>query len=253
MVTVVANQKGGVGKTTTATNIGALFARQGRRVLVVDTDPQFALTRQLGLEARAALGVNLVDVLAGRASAGDAIVPAVHGVDVMPAAGELAGVEMSLVGELGRERFLSEALETVIEQYDEVVIDTPPNLGLLTVNALVCADRVLAPVSAEDEGAVHGILELRVTIGKLARRLGGDVPELIALVTRWSPARVSSRTVEDQLTEAGLTPAARIRLRSALVAEAAAARIPVACLAPDSSVALAYRDVVEFLAETAAQ
>ncbi len=91
MVTVVANQKGGVGKTTTATNIGALFACQGRRVLVVDTDPQFALTRQLGLEARA-LGVNLVDVLAGRASAADAIVPAVHGVDVIPAAGGLAGV-----------------------------------------------------------------------------------------------------------------------------------------------------------------
>jgi len=252
MVTVVANQKGGVGKTTTATNISALFARQGRRVLVIDTDPQFALTRQLGLQARA-LGVNLVDVLAGRASAADAIVPAVHGVDVIPAAGGLAGVEMSLVGELGRERFLSDALETVIDQYDEVVIDTPPNLGLLTVNALVCADRVLAPVSAEDEGAVHGILELRVTIGKLARRLGGEAPALIALVTRWSPTRVSSRTVEDQLTEAGLTPAGRIRLRSALVAEAAAARIPVACLAPDSSVSLAYRDVVELLSGTTRQ
>jgi chromosome partitioning protein len=251
MVTVVANQKGGVGKTTTAANIGALFARQGRRVLVVDTDPQFALTRQLGLEPRA-LGANLVDVLAGRASAGDAIVPAVHGVDVIPAATELAGVEMSLVGELGRERFLSDALETVIEQYDEVVIDTPPNLGLLTVNALVCADRVLAPVSAEDEGAVHGILELRATIGKLAQRLGGDTPALIALVTRWSPGRVSSRTVEDQLVAAGLAPAARIRLRSALVAEAAAERIPVACLAPDSSVALAYSDVVELLSGTVA-
>ena len=110
MVTVVANQKGGVGKTTTAANVGALFAQRGRRVLVVDTDPQFALTRQLGLEARS-LGVNLVDVLAGRAGAADAIVRGVHGVDVIPAAGELAGVEMSLVGELGRERFLHDALE----------------------------------------------------------------------------------------------------------------------------------------------
>jgi len=247
-----ANQKGGVGKTTTATNVGALLARQGRRVLVVDTEPQFALNRQLGLEARA-IGVNLVDVLAGRASAGDAIVPAVHGVDVIPAGSELAGVEMSLVGELGRERFLSDALETVIDQYDEVVIDTPPNLGLLTVNALVCADYVLAPVSAEDEGAVHGILDLRVTIEKLARRLGGDAPALIALVTRWSPGRVSSRTVDEQLVEAGLVPAARIRLLSALVAEAAAARTPVACLAPDSSVALAYGEVVELLDGTVAR
>ena len=173
MITTVANQKGGVGKTTTAANIGALFARRGRRVLVVDTDPQFALTRQLGLEARS-LGVNLVDVLAGRAGATDAIVRGVHGVDVIPAAGELAGVEMSLVGELGRERFLHDALEPVVDDYDEVVIDTPPNLGLLTVNALVCSDCVLAPVSAEDEGAVHGILELRGTITKLAKRLGGE-------------------------------------------------------------------------------
>jgi AAA domain len=110
MVTVVANQKGGVGKTTTAANIGALVARRGRRVLVVDTDPQFALTRQLGLEARS-LCVNLVDVLAGRASVTDAIVRGVHGVNVVPGAGGLAGVEMSLVAELGRERFLHDALE----------------------------------------------------------------------------------------------------------------------------------------------
>ena len=160
---------------------------------------------------------------------------------------------MSLVGELGRERFLHDALEPVVEDYDEVVIDTPPNLGLLTVNALVCADCVLSPVSAEDEGAVHGILELRATIKKLAKRLGGDTPEVIALVTRWSPTRVSSRTVEDRLTEAGLAPAGRIRLRSTLVAEAAAARVPVASLAPDSCVALAYSDVVERLSGAAAR
>ena len=252
MVTVVANQKGGVGKTTTAANVGALFAQRGRRVLVVDTDPQFALTRQLGLEARS-LGVNLVDVLAGRAGAADAIVRGVHGVDVIPAAGELAGVEMSLVGELGRERFLHDALEPVVDDYDEVVIDTPPNLGLLTVNALVCSDCVLAPVSAEDEGAVHGILELRGTITKLAKRLGGETPRLVALVTRWSPTRISSRTVEDRLAEAGLAPAGRIRLRSALVAEAAAARVPVASLAPDSCVALAYGQVVELLSGATAR
>ena len=158
---------------------------------------------------------------------------------------------MSLVGELGRERFLHDALESVVDDYDEVVIDTPPNLGLLTVNALVCADCVLAPVSAEDEGAVHGILELRGTITKLAKRLGGEAPRLIALVTRWSPTRISSRTVEDRLAEAGLAPAGRIRLRSALVAEAAAARVPVASLAPDSCVALAYGEVVELLSGAA--
>src|ERR1019366_1334389 len=215
MVTVVAQQKGGVGKTTTAINVGVLLAREGQRVLVVDTDPQFALTRQLGLEVRS-LGVNLVDVLAGRAGVDEAIVADVHGVDVIPGARELAGVEMSLVGEMGRERFLRDALDPVLGGYDHVVIDTPPNLGLLTVNALVCADRVLAPVSAEDEASLHGIVELRQTIARLTTRLGVPAPDLIALLTRWQRARISSREMEDVLIAEGLAPLGRIPSRSAL-------------------------------------
>jgi chromosome partitioning protein len=145
MVCAVAAQKGGVGKTTTAINVAVLLARRSERVLLVDSDPQSTLTRQLGLDAPG-FGVSLVDVLAGRVVPRDAIVAGVHGVDVIPAARELAGVEMSLVAELGRERFLADALAPVLGGYDVVVIDTPPNLGLLTVNALVCADIVLAPV-----------------------------------------------------------------------------------------------------------
>jgi chromosome partitioning protein len=251
-VTTIGQQKGGVGKTTTAINVGVVLARKGLRVLVVDADPQCALTRQVGLGERS-FGVNLVDVLAGRAAAWDAIVANVHGVDVIPGARELAGVEMSLVGELGRERFLHDALEPVLAAYDHVVIDTPPNLGLLTVNALVCADRVLAPVSAEDEGAVHGILELRGTIAKLAERLGTPAPELIVVLTRWVPQRISSQTVEDALIGFGLTPAARIRLRSAAVAHAAVARVPLAVSSPDSTVALAYRRLGEQLEEVNAR
>jgi chromosome partitioning protein len=246
IVTVAAQQKGGVGKTTTAVNVGVLLARQGQRVLVIDTDPQFALTRQLGLRERM-LGVNLVDVLAGRALAHDAIVADVHGVDVIPAARELAGVEMSLVGELGRERFLRDALAPVLDTYDQVVIDTPPNLGLLTVNALVCADRVLAPVSAEDEASVHGILELRATIARLAERLDRPAPALLAVLTRWQPLRVSSRRIEQLLIGSDLPPVARIRSRSAAVATAAAVRVPLAVNAPDSSAAIGYSELVEQL------
>jgi len=246
MVIVVAQQKGGVGKTTTVANVSVLLARTGHRVLVIDTDPQFALTRQLGLEARA-LGVNLVDVLAGRASAQDAIVADVHGVDVIAGARELAGVEMSLVAEVGRERFLHDSLELVRGQYDDVVIDTPPNLGLLTVNALVCADHVLAPVSAEDEASLHGILELRATMARLSERLGTASAEVTALLIRWQPERVSSRRIERGLIDCGLPPLTRVRSRSAVIAHAACSGVPVAVSAPDSTITLAYQRVVEQL------
>ena len=146
---------------------------------------------------------------------------------------------MSLVGELGRERFLHDALEPVVDDYDEVVIDTPPNLGLLTVNALVCSGCVLAPVSAEDEGAVHGILELRGTISKLAKRLGGEAPRLIALVTRWSPTRISSRTVEDRLTEAG---SLRPDGSGCVGADRRGGRRPRAGRKPRAGRLIAYRD-----------
>jgi chromosome partitioning protein len=239
MFIVVAQQKGGVGKTTTAANVGALLARRGARVLVVDTDPQFALTRQVGLKRRSP-GVNLVDVLAGRAAAGAAIAADVWGLDVMPAARELAGIEMSLVAELGRELFLRDALQTVQEKYDHVVIDTPPNLGMLTVNALVCADVVLAPVSAEDEASLHGIREVRHTIGRLTERLALPQPALMSVLTRWQRHRLSSRSADRELAVAGLPPAGRIPSRSALVARAAERRVPLAIAEPDSSPALAY-------------
>jgi chromosome partitioning protein len=248
VIFVIGQRKGGVGKTTTVANLAVLLARQGRRVLVIDTDPQFALTRQLGLEVRA-LGVNVVDVLAGRAAAAEAIVAGVHGLDVIPAARELAGVEMSLVGELGRELFLRDALEPLRDAYEHVVIDTPPNLGLLTVNALVCADCVLAPVSAEDEASLHGIVELRHTIARLATRLGAPTLDLIALLTRWQRARISSREMEDALIAEGLPPLGRIPSRSALITRAAARRVPLALSAPDSLPALAYASLAEALEE----
>ena len=245
-VIVIANQKGGVGKTTTAANIGVLLARRRQRVLLIDTDPQLALTRQLGVEARS-VDLNLVDVLAGRAAASDAIVADVHGVDVIPAARELAGVEMALVGELGRERFLHGSLESVRDRYDQIVIDTPPNLGLLTVNALVCADEVIAPVSAEDVASVHGIVELRGTIARLAERLGTSPPALTTVITRWQPQRVSSRSIDAAVTRLGLAPTTRIPLRSAPVAHAAARCLPLALGTPDCAAAIGYAQVVDEL------
>jgi chromosome partitioning protein len=209
-------------------------------------------TRQIGVEERS-LGVNLVDVLAGRAAAADAIVRDIYGVDVIAAAPALAGLEMSLVGELGRERFLRDALELVLREYDDVVIDTPPNLGLLTVNALVVAELVVAPVSAEDDASLHGIRELRQTRRRLAERLGSPAPELVAVLTRWQPYRISSRTIEQALVGEGLAPAVRIPGRSALFTRAAADQVPLAISHPDSSPAIAHRLLAEQLSAVSAR
>ncbi|MGH8302255.1 MAG: ParA family protein [Steroidobacteraceae bacterium] len=172
---------------------------------------------------------------------------------MIPAARELAGVEMSLVGEMGRELFLRDALEPLLVNYDHVVVDTPPNLGLLTVNALVCADRVLAPVSAEDEASLHGILELRQTIARLSERLGVTAPGIVSLLTRSQRHRISSRDMEDALIAEGLAPVGRIPSRSALIARAAARRVPVTLSAPDSSPALAYASPGELLVEVSSR
>jgi chromosome partitioning protein len=252
MIITISNQKGGVGKTTTAANLAVLLARKHHRVLVIDSDPQFALTRQLGAEDRS-LGVNLVDVLAGRAAAADAIVPNVHGIDLIAGAPTLAGVEMSLVGELGRERFLVEVLEPVIGEYEDIIIDTPPNLGLLTVNALVAADLIVAPVSAEDDASLHGICELRRTLHKLTDRLDASSPTLIPVLARWNPLRISSRLIERALVAESLRPVVRVPARSALFASAAAGRVPLAVTALDSAPILAYDLLAELITEVIAR
>jgi chromosome partitioning protein len=245
MVLCVANQKGGVGKTTTAVNLLACLARRGGRVLAVDCDPQCTMTRQLGVEMRS-MAVSLVDVLAGRVDAVDAVVGnVVDGVDLIPAARDLSGVEMSLVGELGRERFLHDALAGLSDDYDVVVLDTPPNLGLLTVNALLCAQVVLAPVSCEDEASVQGLVELRATLARLTR-LTGFVPELLTVLTRWSPHRVLSRLIEATVADLGLPASARVPAR-AVVGQAGAHRVPLALGAPDGCVTLAYERLADEL------
>jgi chromosome partitioning protein len=166
----VINQKGGSGKTTTATNLAAVWGRERQRsTLLIDLDPQFAATRHLGLRP-ADLPATLFDVLADGVEAATAIVPNPAGVDLLAGDRRLAELELSLVGEAMREQFLNSALEPVSDRYELCLLDCPPNLGLLTVNALVAAQRILVPVRMEDEGALQGVIELRATLDKLSRR-----------------------------------------------------------------------------------
>ena len=237
---VVANQKGGVGKTTTAINIAVVLARS-HRVLAVDMDAQFALTRQLGITPGA---TTLVEVLSGRAPTRAAIVHIdVLGLAVLPARRDLAEVEQALVTQAGREWFLSQALDEVADSFDIAVIDTPPNLAQLTVNALAIADLVLAPINLEDEGAAQGLVELQARMGELERvrrlaRLPAK-PPLLPFYNRSSlradnETRLSAQAITGALEGLGMR-AARTRIPDRVaVQHAAIARVPVVVYRPDN-------------------
>lgn len=148
-VLAITNQKGGVGKTTTTVNMGAALAQIGRKVLLVDVDPQGNTTSGLGVE-KSKLEHCIYDTLVGTFSSKEVLLhTSVSGLDLLPATLRLAGAEVELVSALARERRLAKALDAVADDYDYVLIDCPPSLGLLTLNALAAADGVIVPIQCE--------------------------------------------------------------------------------------------------------
>lgn len=165
-VYAIANQKGGVGKTTTTHSIAIALAELGRAVLVVDSDPQGSLTFSLGLDPDE-LEPTLNDVVAGRATVVDTILQTEH-VDLVPANIDLAGAEITLLSRTGREYLLRGELADLLDTYDDILIDCSPSLGVLTINALTAADQVIIPVQAETLSH-RGVSQLLETIDDVRR------------------------------------------------------------------------------------
>ena len=174
-VIAVVNQKGGTAKTTTVENLGIGLAREGKKVLLVDTDPQGSLTICLGYPRPDELETTLFDLLNKTinedcVTAGEGIVHQAEGIDLIPANISLAGLEVALVNTMNRERILKQFLEPVKAKYDYVLLDCMPSLGMLTVNALAAADAALVPVQANYLSA-KGLEQLLQTINKVKRQI----------------------------------------------------------------------------------
>ena len=240
-VIAVCNQKGGVGKTTSTINLAAGLAMYGRRVLAVDLDPQGALSAGLGVASHQ-LDRTIYNLMLERHTAiTDVLVPTkVPGMDLLPANIDLSAAEVQLISEVGREQTLGRALRPVLHAYDYVLIDCQPSLGLLTVNALACANAVIMPVAAE-YFALRGVALLIDTIGKVQDRINPDLSIDGILVTMYDGRTVHSRDVVATLVEQfGETVFDTVVSRTVKFPETTVAGEPILSYAPDSSAAESY-------------
>ncbi|HEX4985910.1 MAG TPA: ParA family protein [Burkholderiales bacterium] len=199
-ILAITNQKGGVGKTTTSINLAASLATVGRRVLLVDLDPQGNATMGSGIDKRK-LGKTVYQVLLGEADIGDVCTKSPSGgFDVVPANRELAGAEVELVNLPGREARLKNALDQVAGQYDYVLIDCPPALNLLTVNGLCAANAVMIPMQCEYY-ALEGLSDLVQTVKKVRANLNPGLEIEGLLRTMYDPRNTLAQQVSEQLQQ----------------------------------------------------
>ena len=194
-IVAVCNQKGGVGKTTTTINLGAALAEQGRRVLLVDFDPQGALSVGLGIQPHD-IDYTVYNLLMERDVAPHDVLHKtdVDGMDLLPSNIDLSGAEVQLVHEVGREYVLGGVLQPIMQEYDMIMIDCQPSLGLLTINALACADSVIIPMECE-YFAMRGVALLMETIDKVSRRLSTKLTIDGLLATMYDSRTLHTREV----------------------------------------------------------
>jgi chromosome partitioning protein len=242
-VIACANQKGGVGKTTTVVNIATYLAVAGRRVLLIDLDPQGNATSGLGVD-RGALEASIHDVLLADRPVGEAIVStSVPGLEVLPSQRNLAGAEVELVPVAARERRLKQRLEPERSAWDVVLLDCPPSLGLLTVNGLTAADSVIIPLQCEYY-ALEGLSQLMATIDLVRQHLN-PLLSLLGVVLTMHDGRTSLAADVTREVRAHLGSAVfeTVIPRSVRLAEAPSYSQPIAMFSPSSRGAAAYESL----------
>ncbi len=238
------NQKGGVGKTTSTVSLGAALAGYGRKVLLVDFDPQGALSVALGLSPHD-VELTVYDLLARPdCHVGDVIVGTeVEGLDLLPSNIDLSAAEVQLVSEVGREQVLARALAPVLGEYDIILIDCQPSLGLLTLNALAASDEIIIPMQAE-YFALRGVALLEDTVTKVVSRINPRVRIMGVLATMYDPRTLHSREVlESVQRHFGDTVFKTVITKTVKFPDSAVAGEPITAYAPSSSGAQAYRQL----------
>jgi chromosome partitioning protein len=249
-IAAVCNQKGGVGKTTTTINLGAALAEQGRHVLLVDFDPQGALSVGLGFQPHE-LEYTIYNLLMERGlRASDVVFKTnVDGMDLLPSNIDLSGAEVQLVHEVGREFVLGGVLEPLLPDYDIVLIDCQPSLGLLTVNALACAVGVIVPLECE-YFALRGVALLMETIDKVSSRLNPRLSIDGVLATMYDSRTLHSREVLAGVVKGfGDTVFHTVINRTVRFPDATVAGEPITRFDPASTGASSYRELAKEVLE----